>query len=231
LAAGTRPPRRQHEPIVDAALRGAATVRRIGGHLQAAAGSGTINVGEPLVNLVADLETFEHHLAKTAGQPTADIDPRTFLDRRCETIDGHQIAGGDLVAASVAGHVRRVVFDGASAVVDIGRKRRLFTGPLRDVLSLIERTCPWPGCGLPARQCEGDHVRPWRAGGGTSAANGAPLCGHHNRFKQRHGYRTWRDPDGVWHAARPDGTEIGLANAPPSRWREAETNERAQTTL
>jgi hypothetical protein len=23
------------------------------------------------------------------------------------------------------------------------------------------------------------------------------------------GYRTWRDPDGLWHTYRPDGTELG----------------------
>jgi hypothetical protein len=39
------------------------------------------------------------------------------------------------------------------------------------------------------------------------------MCGRHNHFKQR-GYRTWRDPTGQWHTYRPDGTEIGCADAP-----------------
>lgn len=68
----------------------------------------------------------------------------------------------------------------------------------------------WPD--LDNGDCQGDHVKPWAAGGVTSTANGGPACGHHNRFKQRHGYGTWRDPDGIWHVTRPDGTQI---NAPP----------------
>lgn len=162
--------------------------------------------------VVADIDTYEHHLANTAGLPTEPIDPRTFLQRRCETVDGHQIAGADLVAASLAGHVRRVIFNGPSAIIDIGRKRRLFTGPLRDVLALIDRTCLWPGCGLPTRHCQSDHIKPWATGGATSAANGGPACGHHNRFKHRNRYHTWRDQDGAWHITRPDSTQI---NAPP----------------
>jgi hypothetical protein len=41
----------------------------------------------------------------------------------------------------------------------------------------------------------------------TSVNNGGPLCGAHNRFKER-GYRTWRDPNGTWHTTRPDGTQL-----------------------
>ena len=38
--------------------------------------------------------------------------------------------------------------------------------------------------------------------------NGGPACARHNRWKQQHGFRTWRDPTGQWHTYRPDGTEI-----------------------
>ena len=48
--------------------------------------------------------------------------------------------------------------------------------------------------------------------GPTTTRNGAPMCGHHNRWKT-HGYTTHRDHDGHWHHHRPDGTEIGWRTA------------------
>jgi hypothetical protein len=66
----------------------------------------------------------------------------------------------------------------------------------------------WAGCDRPARQCQGGHVQAWRDDGETTAANGGLECGTHNRWKDRHRYQTFRDPTGVWHTYRPDGTEL-----------------------
>ncbi|MEZ5246498.1 MAG: hypothetical protein R2707_15460 [Acidimicrobiales bacterium] len=41
----------------------------------------------------------------------------------------------------------------------------------------------------------------------TRPHNGGPFCGRHNRHKQK-GFAVWRDPSGVWHTYRPDGSEI-----------------------
>ena len=73
---------------------------------------------------------------------------------------------------------------------------------------MAAKWCVWAGCHRPASECEADHTLPWANAGPTSSWNGAPMCGHHNRWKTK-GYRTWRDPDGHWHHYRPDGTEIG----------------------
>ena len=105
-----------------------------------------------------------------------------------------------------------MILDAPSAIVDIGHKRRLFTRAMRDTLGLSNRTCMWPGCDLPAGHCQTDHIHPWSRGGATSVANGAPTCGHHNRFKHHNDYQTWRDQHGTWHITRPDGTET---HAPP----------------
>ncbi|HEY7626381.1 MAG TPA: DUF222 domain-containing protein [Ilumatobacteraceae bacterium] len=174
----------------------------------AAAESGRAGRIEPLVNIVVDLETYEHHLAKACGEQVEPLDPRTVDRRRCETIDGHQLDPTDVLAAALVGRVRRVVLDSAGVVVDLGRKRRVFTGSARDAVLLGDRWCTWPGCGLRSGRCQIDHSRPWSHDGETRPDNGGADCGHHNRWKQR-GYRTWRDSNGRWHVVRPDGTEIG----------------------
>jgi hypothetical protein len=159
------------------------------------------------VNLVVGLDAFEHHLEKALGGDPAPLDPND-PQSRCETDDGVPIDPADMLLAAVSGHVRRVVFDSAGVVVNMGRKQRLFTGAMRDAVLLSARRCTWGGCHVPSHHCQTDHVLPWSQAGPTSTSNGAPKCGHHNRWMTR-GYRTWRDPDGHWHHYRPDGTEIG----------------------
>ena len=175
-------------------------------HAAAAMNSDATGTGVT-VNLVVGLEAFEHHLEEALGGNPAPLDPNDPMTH-CETGHGVIIDPYDLLVAAVNGHVRRVVLDSAGVVVDMGRKQRLFTGPLREAVLLSGRRCLWPGCHVPASACQADHVLPWSQAGPTSTANGAPVCGHHNRWKSR-GYRTWRDEHGHWHHHRPDGTELG----------------------
>ena len=94
----------------------------------AAAGSGAVGRFDPLVNIIVDQTTLEHHLARLAGADPEPFDPATVDERRCETSTGHQIDPNDMLAAALTGHVRRVVFDTAGVVIDLGRRARLFTG-------------------------------------------------------------------------------------------------------
>jgi hypothetical protein len=124
---------------------------------------------------------------------------------RCTTFDGRPIDPTEAVATALIDHIRRVVIGADSVVIDLGRRRRCFTGAAQ----LAATECYWPGCHVPATDCQIDHLIPWtdRGGGSTNPGYGAPACGRHNRYKQR-GYRVHRDPTGHWHTVRPDGTEI-----------------------
>ncbi|MCB0983712.1 MAG: HNH endonuclease, partial [Ilumatobacter sp.] len=148
-----------------------------------------------------------HHLAKALGEQPAPLDPANPL-HRCELPDGTPVDPRDALIAAAMGHVRRLVLDSKGAVVDLGRRQRLFTGPLREAVLLGAHVCVWPGCCLPADRCQADHVLPWGLAGPTVGWNGGPACGRHNRWRSR-GYRAWRDDDGQWHHVRPDGSEIG----------------------
>ncbi|SCE70890.1 HNH endonuclease [Micromonospora coriariae] len=66
-------------------------------------------------------------------------------------------------------------------VLDVGRQRRLISGPLRRALVLRDRGCAFPGCDRPPRWCEGHHIRHWADSGDTSLDNAVLLCGHHHR--------------------------------------------------
>lgn len=167
---------------------------------------------EPVLNIVIDLATFEQlvddfvsDVACTSPTRThRPADPRWW---RCETSDGVPLPRGAVWRAALMGHVRRVVIDAAGVPVDVGRERRLFTGPQREIVLLLDARCAWAGCDQPTHRCQADHTVDHQHGGATATHNGGPACGHHNRWKNR-GYELWRDPNGVWHTYRPDGTEI-----------------------
>ncbi|MET8094778.1 DUF222 domain-containing protein [Micromonospora sp. NPDC005220] len=73
------------------------------------------------------------------------------------------------------------VLSGAGQPLDLGRQRRLVTGPLRRALVLRDRGCAFPGCDRPPRWCDAHHIRHWADGGPTSLDNAVLLCGHHHR--------------------------------------------------
>ncbi|MEZ5408328.1 MAG: DUF222 domain-containing protein [Acidimicrobiales bacterium] len=132
-------------------------------------------------------------------------DPDTY---RCSTLDGVPLEPIEQFFSSLANEIRRVVINTKGVVIDLGRKARLFTGSARHAAKLQSPHCVWPGCDHPTTRCEIDHLRDYNHGGHTNPANGAPLCGFHNRWKQKR-YTVTRDPvTGRWRTYRPDGTEI-----------------------
>jgi hypothetical protein len=168
-----------------------------------------------LLNIVVDDTTFRHELARHGLATLADggvPDPATG---RCESDSGIQLHPDDALRAALDGHIRRVVIDSSGVVTDVGRKRRLFTGVMRDIAKLLAHRCNAPGCTVRARFAQIDHLAEWDADNGpTSLVNAAVTCGHHNRAKHRNHLRVRRRPDGQVNWVRPDGTAIAPAGRP-----------------
>ncbi|WCO65494.1 DUF222 domain-containing protein [Iamia majanohamensis] len=170
-----------------------------------------------VTDIVIDQETFGRTIAAMAGATPPPVDPAFALfptrSYRCSTLDGDPVDPTEAVAAALNRHIRRVVVGADSVVVDLGRRRRLFTGAAALAVKLSATTCYWPGCQVPVTACQCDHLRPWSprsdgsGGGCTCPGNGAPPCGRHNQHKE-HGFTVRRDPTGTLHVLRPDGTEI-----------------------
>jgi hypothetical protein len=74
------------------------------------------------------------------------------------------------------------VLGGAGQILDLGRERRLFTGPVRRAILLRDRGCAFPACDRPARWCQAHHIRYYTDGGTTCLANGVAVCAHHHRL-------------------------------------------------
>src|SRR3954452_16433103 len=183
----------------------------------------------PVVNILCDQRTLHELLARagivSADGQTIDLDgltkhqseavlaefvrdPSSMLTRRCETSSGQQIAPQLLIQALLTAQVRRVVLDSTSTVIDLGERKRLFTGNARIAATLLEQFCRHPGCEVPADRCEIDHNESHTAGGRTDQANAGPPCGPHNRHKYQYHWRTRRADNGRIYNIRSDGTLI-----------------------
>ena len=119
-------------------------------------------------------------------------------------------------ALAVGGTWRRLVTDPVSGtVVDVGRTRYRPPAALADLVRARDAACTHPGCDVPARGCDVDHIVPWAGGGITSYENLTCLCRAHHRLKHTPGWaltRTstgalmWRTPTGARYHRAPDGT-------------------------
>jgi hypothetical protein len=91
--------------------------------------------------------------------------------------------------------VTRVLLGPDSAVVDVGRSRRVVAGATRRALNVRDKCCRWPGCERPASWTAAHHLTHWSRGGKTNLANLILLCHRHH----------WMVHEGQWQIAR-DGS-------------------------
>ncbi len=108
----------------------------------------------------------------------------------------------------------RVVLDGASAPLDVGRRTQVVPAHLRRAVVVRDRGCRFPGCGRPHAWCDAHHVLHWADGGETSLANLVLLCRPHHRLVHERGF-TLAMEDGAPTFRRPDGSMIDDGRAPP----------------
>lgn len=118
--------------------------------------------------------------------------------------------------------LRTVIID-TGKVVGVGRRTRVPPGWLSDAILAIHDTCSAPGCDAPARSADIDHATPWQPArpadrpGRTDVDQLGPVCAHHNRRKERDGWRVIQHSDHTrtwWHPRSGLSTTTA-----PSTWR------------
>jgi hypothetical protein len=96
--------------------------------------------------------------------------------------DGGQLSAATTRRLACDAHLLPAVLDGHGQILDLGRERRLFTGPIRAALVIRDRGCAFPSCDRPPKWCEGHHIVHWADGGPTNLGNAVLVCGHHHRL-------------------------------------------------
>ncbi len=131
-------------------------------------------------------------------------------------VDGSALRGGAGRSDLPIETVRRLVCDGSTVTVledergtplDVGRKQRTVSTPLKRALWARDRGCRFPGCHR-TRFVDAHHIRHWADGGDTSLKNLVLLCTHHHRLLHEGGFAIRRDAQGEIYFQRPDGRVI-----------------------
>jgi len=96
--------------------------------------------------------------------------------------------------------VTRILLGSDSTVIDVGRARRVISGPQRKALEVRDRGCVWPGCDRPASWTSGHHLVHWIRNGPTDLPNLTLLCYRHH----------WMVHEGDWQIVRTDDDVITI---------------------
>jgi hypothetical protein len=187
--------------------RVAAATRRIDRLARDLRGGGETRTMDQLrADVLLDLVTGVSRHGKTAAGGVVDIRVDLETLTRLADVPG-ELAGYGPVIADIARRAaetqldaewRYTVTDPDTGVpVAVGTTPRRPTASQRRLIEAAYETCVFPGCRVPAADCDLDHRTPWSQGGTTTAENLAPMCRHdHIVVKHRIGWTYQRLPNG-----------------------------------
>jgi len=92
--------------------------------------------------------------------------------------------------------VTRILLGSDSTVIDVGRAKRVISGPQRKALKVRDRGCVVPGCDRPASWTSGHHLVHWIHNGPTDLPNLCLLCYRHHWMVHEGGHQLVRTDDG-----------------------------------
>lgn len=95
-------------------------------------------------------------------------------------------------------NVTRILLGSDSAVIDVGRSKRVISPAQRRALNVRDKGCKFPGCDRPATWTSGHHLVHWIRGGGGDLPNLVLLCYRHH----------WMVHEGRWQLVKTDEGQI-----------------------
>lgn len=138
--------------------------------------------------------------ARPAGTPASDVET---ADVETAGVEPAQLGWVGPITATQAqligcdATVSRIVTDGASQILDVGRATRTIPPALRRAVVARDRTCVGPGCHRPPEHCDVHHIIFWEHGGDTSLENTVLLCRRHHRLVHLKQWRVVIEPNGT----------------------------------
>ncbi len=151
----------------------------------------------PHLQVTTTLET----LVQRAGAPAADLEFSL------------PISGKAVERLACDCSVTRILLGSDSAVIDVGRSKRVVSPATRRALNARDRCCRWPGCDRPASWTSAHHVVHWIKGGGTDLPNLVLLCYRHHWMVHEGRWQLVKADEG---AERAQGALFKILAIPPS---------------
>jgi hypothetical protein len=141
----------------------------------------------------------------------------------CEIEHGPSIAAETARRFSCDASLVTLVEDQDGEPLNVGRKTRTISAPLRRLLQARDKGCRFPGCSN-ARYVDMHHILHWANGGETRPSNLVSLCRFHHRAVHEGGFNVEILDDGALKFLRPGGRPVdGIGASGSGRtgdWRE-----------
>jgi hypothetical protein len=136
----------------------------------------------PHLQVTTTLETLLQH----CGAPAADLERSLPISAKAV----------ERLACDC--NVTRILLGADSAVIDVGRSKRVITPAQSKGLKARDKGCRFPGCDRPATYTSGHHLVHWIKGGPTDLPNLVLLCYRHH----------WMVHEGQWQLIKTDDEKI-----------------------
>jgi hypothetical protein len=105
---------------------------------------------------------------------------------RIEAAHVGQLSRATLERLTCDCNISRILMDGPSQVLDVGRATRNVNTAQWNALVARDQHCTHPGCTRPPAYCDAHHIIHWTRGGLTDLANLRLLCWEHHRKQHLH---------------------------------------------
>ena len=128
---------------------------------------------------------------------TMDLDTLTGGLKAASLDTGQKITAATARRLACEAGIIPAVLGTDSVALDLGRKTRFHTEPMRIAIALRDKTCTAQGCDWPPGLCHAHHDDlPWSHGAGTSAKDGRLLCPRHHARAHDPAFTTTKLPGG-----------------------------------
>ena len=159
-------------------------------------------------------------------QIVVHVSAETLRDRSagcCEFEHGPSMAAETARRLSCDASVVALTESDDGEPLNVGRKTRTISAPLRRALNARDRGCRFPGCAN-SRYLDAHHVEHWANGGETRPSNLVSLCRFHHHAVHEGGIRIEILDDVALRFVKPNGTAVDSIapgyTQPPGDWKQ-----------
>ena len=160
-------------------------------------------------------ESFLAHGAIEAGgaerhQIVVHVAAETLRERTagcCEFEQGPSMAAETARRLACDASVVALIENDDGEPLNVGRKTRTISAPLRRVLNARDKGCRFPGCAN-SRYIDAHHVEHWANGGETKPSNLVSLCRFHHHAVHEGGIRIEILDDGALRFVKRNGVSV-----------------------
>jgi len=143
-------------------------------------------------------------------QVVVHVAAETLRNRKagcCEFEHGSSMAAETARRLSCDASIVALVENDDGEPLNVGRKTRTISAPLRRLLTARDKGCRFPGCAN-ARYVDAHHIEHWANGGETKPSNLVSLCRFHHRAVHEGGIQIQILDDGALRFVKANGQAI-----------------------